>query len=84
MEFNKKAPQKYYCRFQLFFNYKSVNGGVGKAKKRKICYLVKSSRKHIWNPQLIHMREVLRDKNGDCKAVILSALTKVKNKDTCD
>ena len=38
----------------------------------------------IWNPQLIHLRGVLRDKNGDCKAVILSALTKVENKHTCD
>ena len=43
-------------------------------EQRKICYLVKSRRKHIWNSQLIHLREVLRDKNGDWKSSNLECI----------
>ena len=50
-----------------------------KQKKKDLSPRKIMKKTHL-EPSLIHLIEVLRDKNGDCKAVILSALTKVKNK----
>ena len=53
-------------------------------RKKKDLLPRKIMKKTHLEPSVKNLREVLRDKNGDCKVVILSALTKVKNKHTCD